>query len=137
MKLVRESINEKNFYIEYRTQPHEMFLEGSSDEKPSEIEITNDARKHGFDVDNININFDKFQQMWRFTADLLNIVKESLSDMPDSDKELIKQAREIKQDETRWYEVSQMEDEAISKEAKDILHNITMYMYHKEEGSNI
>lgn len=67
----------------------------------------------------------------------MKLVRESLTDMPDSDKELIKRAKSIQRYDTRWEEVSKMEDDAITDEAKELLHSITMIMYHREEGRNI
>ena len=42
---------------EYRTQAHEMRLEGTSDEKPNPEVIATDARLHGYDVLNLEIWF--------------------------------------------------------------------------------
>jgi len=67
----------------------------------------------------------------------MKLVRESINEMPESDKELITQARKISTDETLWNEVYMMIDKAISKEAKKILRNISINMYHKEEGDNI
>lgn len=67
----------------------------------------------------------------------MRLVRESLNDMPESDKKLIEKAKSIQRYETRWYEVSEMEDKAISPEAKEILHSIAVIMYHMEEGRNI
>lgn len=67
----------------------------------------------------------------------MRLVRESLNDIPDSDKELIKKARSIQRFDTRWEEVYNMKDAAISDDAKELLHSIAMIMYHTEEGRNI
>ena len=59
---------------EYRDRGWEMWLEGSSDEKPKKNEIINHAKNKGYMLKNIQIWFDNMQGFWRFQAD---IVKEN------------------------------------------------------------
>ena len=57
----------------YRDSGWEMFLEGSSDNEPSESEIIEHAKGKGFQLKNIEIWFDNFQKFWRFNADLVRL----------------------------------------------------------------
>ena len=61
----------KNEYYEYRDRDWEMWLEGSSDDKPNESEIIEHAKSKGFELKNIEIWFDNLQKFWRFNADLI------------------------------------------------------------------
>jgi hypothetical protein len=51
--------------------------------------------------------------------------------MTEKDKDLINKAFELRASE--WDLVSKLEEQAESDEAKKILHNREMYLYHKEE----
>ena len=57
--------------FEYRTQLHEMWLEGTSDEKPNEEVVITDAALRGYDIVNFDAWFDTMQFIWRFHADLV------------------------------------------------------------------
>ncbi len=63
--------NSNNMEYEYRDRDFEMWLEGTSDEKPFESDIIEDAKSKGFHLNNIEIWFDTFQSFWRFNADLV------------------------------------------------------------------
>jgi hypothetical protein len=56
---------------EYRDRYFEMWLEGTSDEKPFESDIIEHAKDKGFYLTNIEIWFDYFQSFWRFSANLV------------------------------------------------------------------
>jgi hypothetical protein len=58
--------------FEYRTRDWEMWLEGTSERKPSQINIIKDAQNKGYKLKNIEIWFDSIQCFWRFSADLIN-----------------------------------------------------------------
>ena len=60
-----------NKTMEYEYRYLEMWLEGSADNKPSESEIIEYAKGRGFELENIKIWFDNFQEFWRFNADLV------------------------------------------------------------------
>lgn len=59
------------------------------------------------------------------------IIMENIQ-MPFEDKRLIAQAMEIK-DPTKWDIVSNLEDQAISSEAKKILKRLRVRLYRQEE----
>lgn len=54
--------------------------------------------------------------------------------MSDHDKELISKAFDLC--DTEWDLVSKLESQAESEEAKQMLHNRQMHLYHKEEQSS-
>jgi hypothetical protein len=56
---------------EYRDRDWEMWLEGSSDEKPIKSDIVEHAKSNGYSLENIKIWFDNMQHFWRFSADLI------------------------------------------------------------------
>lgn len=59
--------------MEYEYRYLEMWLEGSADSEPSESEIIEHAKSRGFELKNIKIWFDNFQEFWRFNADLVHL----------------------------------------------------------------
>lgn len=63
-------MNLKNENIEYRTQKHEMLVDGTSDEKPDVEEILDHAMGRGFNVTEIEIFMDEMQGFWRFSGKL-------------------------------------------------------------------
>ena len=59
--------------VTYRTQPHEMCIEGMTDKEPTINEIDKYCVKNNYSVDNIRIWFDHMQQIWRFNGDIKQI----------------------------------------------------------------
>jgi len=59
--------------IEYRTQQHEMIVEGTCDDKPTLPEIMEHGAKNGFFVSDIEMWFDSMQGFWRFNGNLLRL----------------------------------------------------------------
>ncbi len=55
---------------EYRNKSWEMWLEGTSDKKPTESEIIKHAKELRYLLSNIEIWKDELQGFWRFRADL-------------------------------------------------------------------
>lgn len=53
--------------------------------------------------------------------------------MTQKDLQLIEEAKKLSYID--WYAVSKMEDEAETQQAKEILHSITMRLYHLEEAA--
>ena len=51
--------------------------------------------------------------------------------MSEKDKNLIKQAREM--NSIYWYRISDLIEQAESREARETLHSIQSYKYHTEE----
>jgi hypothetical protein len=49
--------------------------------------------------------------------------------MTENDKSLISQAKSCRE----WQDAANIEDQADSKEAKRLIHNYTMRLYHAEE----
>ena len=56
--------------FEYKLRSWEMHVEGTSDNEPNKDDIIKHAKGKGFDLENIEIWFDKMQGFWRFVADL-------------------------------------------------------------------
>ena len=59
------------YEYEYRDRSYEMWLEGTSDYFPIELEIIEHAKQKGYELQNIEIWFDNLQKFWRFSADLI------------------------------------------------------------------
>lgn len=55
--------------------------------------------------------------------------------MTEKDKKLLEKADLIEKQEgcIAWYKVSDLEKEAESEDAKESLHTLATYLYHKEE----
>jgi hypothetical protein len=58
---------------EYRLQEWEMWLEGTSDNKPNKDEIIKHAKSKGYKLNKLNMWFDNMQGFWRFGANLVNV----------------------------------------------------------------
>lgn len=56
--------------FEYRTQAHEMWLEGTSDDEPDLSAIHEHAKCRGFALADLQVWKDSMQGFWRFGADL-------------------------------------------------------------------
>ena len=59
--------------VEYRSQQHEMLVEGTSDFKPTENEIMEHGAKKGFFVTDIEIWFDSMQGFWRWNGNIIRL----------------------------------------------------------------
>lgn len=59
--------------VEYRSQQHEMLVEGTSDFKPNENEIMEHGAKNGFFVTDIEIWFDSMQGFWRWNGNIIRL----------------------------------------------------------------
>lgn len=55
---------------EIRNQKHEMWAEGSCDNEPNEIEISEFLKTLGYKSDCFNIEYDKMQSVWRWNCDI-------------------------------------------------------------------
>ena len=60
-------------YLNFRDRSWEMWLEGTSDQKPNEEKIRIKAKKKGYDLENYHSNYDTMQGFWRFGADLVKL----------------------------------------------------------------
>ncbi len=58
--------------IEFRARSWEMWLEGTSDNKPSENDIVDYALKHRYKIKGLEVWFDNMQKFWRFNADIIS-----------------------------------------------------------------
>lgn len=59
---------------EFYERDYEMFLEGTSYDKPCDSEIIEHCLQEGYELQNLEIWFDDFQFFWRFDANLVRIV---------------------------------------------------------------
>ena len=57
-------------YIEYRTQVHQMDIDGTSDDEPFACDIVDIVESNGFTLENLDIWFDQLQGFWRFNGDI-------------------------------------------------------------------
>lgn len=57
--------------VEYRSQQHEMLVEGTADFKPTENQIMEHGAKNGFFVTDIEIWFDNMQGFWRWNGNII------------------------------------------------------------------
>ena len=73
LRVVRSALIIKKMEYEYRDRDWEMWIEGSSNEKPNKSEIIEHVKSKGFELKNIEIWFDNLQKFWRFNADLVRI----------------------------------------------------------------
>ncbi len=67
--------------IEYRDRSWEMWIEGTSDENPSEKDIEEvkaEAKEKGYELKNIQAHYDDMQYFWRLYADLVKIAPMNL-----------------------------------------------------------
>jgi len=60
-------------YLEINDQKHMMCAEGSADDEPTKTIVAQAIRERGFIASNISITHDGLQQMWRFTARIVEI----------------------------------------------------------------
>ena len=60
-------------WLEVKNDKHLMNAEGTATDKPSEAYIKDEIKKRGYGCENISISHDGLQQVWRFTARLLEI----------------------------------------------------------------
>ena len=60
----------KDDWLEFREMPHEMWLEGATDEEPTPEDVKAIARTKDYEANNIRISFDSMQGFWRFSADI-------------------------------------------------------------------
>ena len=67
-------MNINNNCTEICSQPHEMYAEGTSDIIPIEFEIIEYLLDRKYAGSNIDIWFDNFQSVWRWSADIDNIL---------------------------------------------------------------
>ena len=55
---------------QFYTQAHQMYLEGTSYEKPTDDEVLIEALNHKYGAFNIDIFYDSMQNFWRYYADI-------------------------------------------------------------------
>lgn len=58
---------------EFRTQKHEMWLEGTSDFEPTISDVQYLSTLKGYSVSGVEIWYDKMQYVWRYRADLKHL----------------------------------------------------------------
>lgn len=56
--------------FEIRDQPHEMWVEGTSDDRPNTDDILAEVEKRGFLSGKLEIFHDDMQGFWRFSVDI-------------------------------------------------------------------
>ncbi len=57
-------------YIDIRNQPHEMRAEGSEYYRPKRSDITRHLEKEGYIAKNIDVEWDTFQEVFRWNCDI-------------------------------------------------------------------
>ena len=67
----------KNEYIEYDESLHKMWLEGSSDEQPTVLDIIKHAFDRNYLASNINIGYDSMQSVFRFNGKIKKLKVDS------------------------------------------------------------
>ena len=61
-------VNREDFEI--ANQQHQMFAEGCQDDEMEPIEVFDAVKLAGYNPNNIEIHFDCFQGLWRWTCDI-------------------------------------------------------------------
>ena len=116
--------------VEYRSQKHEMWVEGTADEKPTHDAIINHAKSKGYSVINIGIWHDDLQGFWRFNGDIkpLNEVAEK----PKSESPTDGYLETLKADLSNAIELQEQEiNEEMNRGREEALnYAIEMYLKH-------
>ena len=69
--LLEQKINNKE--VEWRTQPHLMDVSGAHDKKVTKKQLIDYIKKEGYIASDLDISFDNFQGLWRWSADIKKI----------------------------------------------------------------
>ncbi len=56
--------------VEYLTQPHQMWCEGTTENEPTINDIVNHANEKGYIITDIDISFDSLQKIWRYNGNI-------------------------------------------------------------------